>query len=87
MRITDHVSVGLPGSGLTAVLVEELVDLRDCKSVSYVHLLDQQHLARRLARVVRVHLVLESNLKNTVSTNIYEKGPNCIIVSLCVAQQ
>jgi len=52
----------LSRNGIRRILVEKLVDLGQSNSITYLQVVDDEHLSRRLQCVVRINLVLYPNL-------------------------
>jgi len=52
----------LPRNGVRGILIEEFVNLGQSESVTYLQVTDDQHLSRRLKRVIGINFVLNANL-------------------------
>jgi len=62
--------VRLARNGVGGILVEELVDLGQRKSITYLQLTDDEHLSGSLQRVVGINLVLYANLSTSQTSAI-----------------
>lgn len=60
----------LARNGVGGILVEELVDLGQRKSITYLQLTDDEHLSGSLQRVVGINLVLYANLSTSQTSAI-----------------